>query len=50
MKYLLLIYHEENQWAGLSEAERQKMYVEYGQLIQELTTSGQFNREQRPCA
>src|SRR5260370_7703136 len=44
MKYLLLIYHEENQWAVLSEPERQKMYVEYAQLIHHLTTSGQSIR------
>ncbi|HXM35159.1 MAG TPA: YciI family protein [Pyrinomonadaceae bacterium] len=42
MKYLLLIYQEEKQWAGMSEAERQQMYAEYGQLRQELTTRGQF--------
>ena len=42
MKYLLLIYQDEKSWAGLSEAERQKIYAEYGQLRQELVTSGQF--------
>ena len=42
MKYLLLIYQEEKQWAGLSEAERQKIYSEYGQLRHELTMNGQF--------
>jgi|SRR5712692_6706522 len=42
MKYLLLIYQDEKSWAGLSEAERQKIYGEYGQLRQELVTSGQF--------
>jgi len=42
MKYLLLIYQEEKQWAGLSEAERQKIYAEYGQLRQELTKRGHF--------
>ncbi len=42
MKYLLLIYQDEKQWATLTEAERQKMYAEYGQLRQELVTSGQF--------
>jgi hypothetical protein len=42
MKYLLLIYHDEKQWAGHSEAEVQQIYSEYGQLRQELTTSGQF--------
>ena len=42
MKYLLLIYQDEKQWAGLSEAERQKIYAEYGELRQELVTKGQF--------
>ena len=42
MKYLLLIYQDEKQWGGLSEGERQQIYAEYGQLRQELTTSGQF--------
>ena len=42
MKYLLLIYQDEKQWGGLSEAARQQIYDEYGQLRQELTTSGQF--------
>jgi hypothetical protein len=42
MKYMLLIYDEEKAWAGLSEAEQQKIYGEYRQLIQELTSKGQF--------
>ena len=42
MKYMLLIFHEEKQWAGLSEAERQTIYAEFRQLRQELTTSGQY--------
>jgi len=42
MKYLLMIYQDEKQWAGLSESERQKIYAEYGQLRQQLTASGQF--------
>jgi len=42
MKYLLLIYQDEKQWATLTEAERQKIYAEYGQLRQELVTSGEF--------
>ena len=42
MKYLLLIYHNEKQWAGLSDTELQKIYAEYGQLRQELTASGEF--------
>lgn len=42
MKYLMLIYQNEKQWTGYSEAEKQKIYQEYGQLRQELTASGNF--------
>src|SRR6185295_7689058 len=40
MKYLLLIYHEEQAWDGLSEQERQAMYAEYGKFTQEIMASG----------
>jgi hypothetical protein len=42
MKYLLMIYQNEKEWAAHTEAEVQKMYGEYGQLRQQLTASGQF--------
>jgi hypothetical protein len=42
MKYLLLIYLNEKQWAAHSETETQQIYSEYGQLRQELTAKGQF--------
>lgn len=42
MKYMLLIYHDEQAWNGLTETERQQIYVEYRQLIQELESSGQY--------
>lgn len=42
MKYMLLIYHEERSWDGVSEAERQQIYGEYQNLIGELTSRGQF--------
>ncbi len=42
MKYLLLIYQNEKEWAAHSEAEVQKIYAEYGKLRQELTASGQW--------
>ena len=42
MKYLLLIYQNEKQWVAHTEDDRQKIYAEYRQLMQELTTSGQF--------
>ena|SRR5882672_9166009 len=40
MKYMLLIYHEEEGWGQISEQERQKMYAEYRQFTQEIMTSG----------
>ena len=42
MKYLMLIYQNEKQWAAHTEAETQKIYQEYGQLRQELLASGNF--------
>ena len=42
MKYLMLIYQNEKQWAAHTEAETQKIYAEYGKVRQELTASGQF--------
>ena len=40
MKYMLLIYHEEQAWHGLSESERQSVYGEYRQFSQEIMASG----------
>ena len=42
MKYMLLIYHDEKDWTGMSEAERQEIYGEYRQLIGELGSRGQY--------
>jgi len=42
MKYILLIYHDEQTWNGLTEAERQDIYREYRQLIQQLQSNGQY--------
>ena len=42
MKYMLLIYDEEQAWAKLSEPEQQQIYGEYRQVIQELQSGGQF--------
>src|SRR5690242_16539633 len=42
MKYMLLIYHDERQFMGLSEEERQEMYREYRALREELTNNGKF--------
>ncbi len=42
MKYILLIYHEEQGWEAISEAERQQIYLEYRQLIGELQADGKY--------
>jgi hypothetical protein len=42
MKYMLLIYHNEQLWNSHTEAERQEIYREYRQLRDELTSSRQF--------
>lgn len=42
MKYMLLIYHEEQAWDSYTETERQEIYGEYRELIQELQTKGQY--------
>ena len=42
MKYMLLIYHDEHAWNRHTEAERQQIYGEYRQLIQELETGGKY--------
>ncbi len=42
MKYMLLIYHDEQGWGALSEAERQRIYADYRKLREELVSRGQF--------
>jgi hypothetical protein len=42
MKYMLLIYDDEQAWAKLSEAEQQEIYKAYGKFSQELKTGGQY--------
>ena len=42
MKYMLLIYHDEQSWEGITEAERQQIYSEYRNLRGELESRGQF--------
>ena len=42
MKYLLLIYNNEQAWNAISESERQQIYGEYRQLREELLSRGQF--------
>ena len=40
MKFMLLIYHDESTWDALTEAEKQEVYREYRELIQELEPKG----------
>jgi hypothetical protein len=42
MKYMLLIHDDEKAWAKLSEAERGKIYAEYGQFGQSVKASGNY--------
>jgi hypothetical protein len=42
MKYMLLIYHEENAWNSHTEPERQEIYRQYRELIEELTRDGKY--------
>lgn len=42
MKFMLLIHEDEQQWASLSDAERQKIYGEYRELIGELASKGRY--------
>ena len=42
MKYMLLICHDEQQWNSRSEDERQQIYFEYRELINELKSNGTY--------
>ena len=42
MEYLLLIYHTESQFESRTEPERQKMYSDYRELIQDLEKNGKL--------
>jgi len=42
MKYMLLIHDDEKAWGKLSEAERGKIYAEYGQFGQSVRASGNY--------
>jgi hypothetical protein len=39
---MLLIYHDEKLWDGLTEPERQQIYGEYRQLRDDLTAKGKL--------
>jgi hypothetical protein len=40
MKYLLLIYDNEQVWAKMSEAQGREMYAEYGKFTADIQKSG----------
>src|SRR5580704_150038 len=42
MKYILLIYDDEQVRVKSSEAERKQMYGEYAQLTQQIQSGGQY--------
>jgi hypothetical protein len=42
MQYLLLIYDSEAQWEATKEAEKQKIYQQYGELMQDLQKTGKY--------
>jgi hypothetical protein len=42
MKFMLLIYHDEAAWDALTLSERQEIYGEYRELIQELEPKGTY--------
>ena len=42
MKLMLLIYHDEATWDALTESERQEIYKEYCEQIQELESKGAY--------
>ncbi|HKR58751.1 MAG TPA: YciI family protein, partial [Pyrinomonadaceae bacterium] len=42
MKYMLLIYHDDTDWANTSEKERQEIYGEYRDLIEDLRSRGKY--------
>ncbi len=42
MKFLLLIYHNEQRWEEIGEIQRQQIYGEYGDLREQLKKAGQY--------
>lgn len=42
MQYILLIYHREELWNGLSEVERSKVMEDYGAFTEGIVKSGQY--------
>jgi len=42
MKYMMLICDDEKAWGKMSEAERQRIYGEYGQFGQQIKDTGNY--------
>jgi hypothetical protein len=42
VQYMLLIYDDEQVWAGLSEAERGQIFQEYGAFTESIRESGHY--------
>ena len=42
MKYMLLIHDDEKTWAKMTDAERQRIYGEYGQFGQQIKDTGHY--------
>src|SRR5262245_9216680 len=42
MKYMLLIYDDEQAWRGMDERERQQVMAEYGRFTAEITSAGNY--------
>jgi hypothetical protein len=42
MKYMLLIHDDEKEWAKMTDADRQRIYGEYGAFSADLRASGQY--------
>lgn len=47
MQYLLLIYHNERQWADLAEPEKQKVYGAFKELREDLEKRDKFKGANR---
>jgi hypothetical protein len=42
MKYMLLIYDDEQRWKSINESERQEIYSEYMKLSEQLVSNGHY--------
>ena len=42
MKYMLLIYHAEKAWDGLTEEQRQQIYGDYRKFTEDIIASGNY--------